>query len=217
MSQSSAFGLWVLGMPALCGMCNRSIPNFKFRRELSLPWEPFRLQGLVLAEGIRPGPPPLARLKVLDSVVGEGARGAGRCGQGRRPRGRARIGEGSTCGFCSLAIPRGRPSAAWMGRRAAGPLCLAWPWRGPVGRTLAVSYLQALQRKTNDSLVSRASSFCSPSTMSLACQGTLLFPRMPVLWSCGCLACHLSFPKKNKEEGTDIRFCIFHPNGVCCK
>lgn len=54
--------------------------------------------------------------------------------------------------FCSLTMPRGRPSRPAM---RAGPLalCLAWPRRGRVGpRPRAPSYLhQALQRKTNDS------------------------------------------------------------------
>lgn len=106
-------------------------------------------------------------------------------GQGGGPEERAVLGEEAHVGFCSLTIPRGRPSwPAWMGVQGRWPLCLAWPWWGPVGPDpRPISYLQALQRKTNDSLVSWASSCVHPQPcpLPLPVEGTLLFPRMPVL------------------------------------
>ena len=70
-------------------------------------------------------------------------------GQGGGPEERAVLGEEAHVGFCSLTIPRGRPSwPAWMGVQGHWPLCLAWPWWGPVGPDpRPISYLQALQRR----------------------------------------------------------------------
>ena len=114
-------------------MCNRSIPNFKFCGELSSPWEPFRLQGLVLAEGIRLGPPPLARPAERSQIPwwegGEGRRMA--WGAGRRPR-VGHVGGGSTCGFLQSRHPTWKaflagvdggagPLAALPGVAVAGP------------------------------------------------------------------------------------------------
>ena len=154
MSRSTAFGL--RGKCQHFVECVRSIPNFKFFGELSLPREPFRPRGLVSAEGIRLGPPPLARwLKGLRFCGGTGDEGWGRAALRSEPRrGRKHV--------WIFAVSSSRVEGL-PGRRgwSAGPLalCLAWPWRGPVGpRPPAHSYLQALQRKTNDSLVSWVSS-----------------------------------------------------------
>lgn len=120
-----------------------------------MPREPFRPRGLVSAEGIRLGPPPLARrLKGLRFCGGTGGEGWGTAAEER-----AASGKEARLDFCSLIIPRGRPSRpAWMECRAAGALpgmAVEGPRRS---QPPAHSYLQALQRKTNDSLVSWVSS-----------------------------------------------------------
>lgn len=120
----------------------------------SLPWEPFRPWGLMSTEGICLGfPCPwLGQMKGLRFCGGDKGLGV----QGRAPsapergpwRGRKHI------GFCSLTAPRGRLS--WpVECRAAGSLPGVAVGAGghPNGPpSTAHSYLQALQRKTNDSL-----------------------------------------------------------------
>lgn len=146
-------------------------------------------------------------------------------GSRERPwRGRKHI------GFCSLTAPRGRLS--WPARSAGLlALCLAWPseW-GASGwsPSTAHSYLQALQRKTNDSLgtvdlivvlvLNCVNSLDCPERLQWAdgVRAALAAPLAPwvnVLGSFTCVCCNLSFPRKRNKYPNSS----FTKTEFCCK
>lgn len=143
----------------------------------------------------------------------------GRGGE-QRLRGAAAAGKEARLDFCSLVIPRGGPSwPAWMESRAAGSLpgvavavAVAGPGRP---RPLAHSYLQALQRKTNDSLSIADVVLSRPQPRRLPLpveRGPCCFRGcVCVRFSFSCLGCNPSFPKKKRKL---ISKFIFHQNGV---
>lgn len=107
---------------------------------MGLPWEPFRPWGLVSEEGIRLQPcPGWASCKVGEGVARGGLGTAAPSGEERAAEKEARL---------DFAVSSGRASkaglVAWCGRGCGGARLLP-------GRR-AHPYLQALQRKTNDSL-----------------------------------------------------------------
>lgn len=118
-----------------------------------MPWEPLRPWGLVSAEGIRLGPPPwLGQLQGLSFCGGSGrGRRRARGGWGTAaPRSGLRGRKHIWIFAVSLFAVEGLPGQCQV--RAAGALpgvALAGP--SPSDHR-ARPYLQALQRKTNDSL-----------------------------------------------------------------
>lgn len=145
-------------------------------------------------EGIRVGPPPRpARLQVCR---GARARGAGREGAAAAAK--------EARGFLQSGHPRGRPPwPAWCAGLLAR--CLAWARQGRSSWPPAHSYLQALQRKTND----------SPGTVDVSSGPPVPAawppPQPPTLRSHVCAGVPSAvwvvtsrFPKKEKEINTQI-------------
>lgn len=155
-----------------------------------------------------------------------GGRGAqGRWGSG--PAGRAAAGRGAQVDFCSkssvwkafLASSECRAAGALPGMVVAGPI-----WSQP----LAHSYLQALQRKTNDSLgimdgvfiLDRVDSPCLPREATANRKGAgdpghLLFPWTSVCGSPSAVLVATSrFPKRNGNKYPNSSFINME---FCCK
>lgn len=152
-------------------------------------------------------------------------------GGGRWLRAVGCIGEGSTSGFLQshrpawkafLAREECRAAGAWPGLAMAGAGAGGGGWSGP----RAPSYLQALQRKTNDSLGVCPGCRLHPQPLPLTpplpvqrghrnrkeTRGDLLRPTCRVCgcmsFSFSCLGSNLSFPKKKGNK---------YPNSSCIK
>lgn len=136
-SRRAAFRVRVR-VPALCGMCSRSLPGFESLGDRVRPGSPLAA-GRVPAEAFAQDPAlarPAGRSEIRWRPAGARAGRAGDSGSGG-----SRLREGSTSGFCSLIVGRGRPP--WPAWPASGAgllaLCLAWPWRGPQSLTAGPS------------------------------------------------------------------------------
>lgn len=173
-----------------------------------MPWEPLRPWGLVSAEGIRVGPPPWLSAQ-LQGFRFCGGRGCGRArtraeAGGQRLQG-AGCGEGSTSGFLQRHCS---PWKAFPASVKCGPLALCLAWPSPSDHR-ARPYLQALQRKTNDSLsvVDGVDSPClsgqakrrgagDPGRLAVSVDACA---QVRARCALSCPGCPLSLPKKSRK------------------